>query len=496
MNGQQLLYSLLTANGQGLQSAFVISKHKISKLQPTLPNEKDEHIQFQQNLQQDMKKIAKQPEVDLHLQLFLHMAEYFRLPVSHTTTNGELYELSEEIGNMFVAKYNELFSIARCHSLDDVLRHQIRLFIHLADSQYLIASKREQMLLQTALLTWIEQLPSLYQDRILELFSREVTQKAMEEVLQRQGIISFFKQLPPSAYDLLSSLLCAVMPLFVPMQHAPSLLVGFNAPLWTLASLESHEIVAKRKEAEPFLPLLATVVHLMWMCKLEHQDELLNYQSLLIKWSSVYHRYEDFQIKKEQAQFDVERLEGLIYNGEQDIKELKGIERQLTKKIDSLKESIRHQLNQMDLKTLNCGLVMKRMVQEHEALKEDVDELKRKLSIKGDIMERIRLTFRSAERIVKSKVKEVERKKILMQMTDFILANRLPICVDIQNEIEELQERLTSTLLKLNQHIELLDETKSSRGLTSGKLKRYEAEIKRLEKVYYGLAVRELEPIS
>lgn len=42
------------------------------------------------------------------------------------------------------------------------------------------------------------------------------------------------------------------MPLFVPMQHAPSLLVGFNAPLWTLASLESHEIVAKRKEAEPF----------------------------------------------------------------------------------------------------------------------------------------------------------------------------------------------------------------------------------------------------
>lgn len=65
----------------------------------------------------------------------------------------------------------------------------------------------------------------------------------------------------------------------------------------------------------------------------------------------------------------------------------------------------------MDLKTLNCGLVMKRMVQEHEALKEDVDELKRKLSIKGDIMERIRLTFRSAERIVKSKVKEVERKK-------------------------------------------------------------------------------------
>ncbi|MGK0699610.1 hypothetical protein ACR3I8_08650 [Priestia flexa] len=139
---------------------------------------------------------------------------------------------------------------------------------------------------------------------------------------------------------------------------------------------------------------------------------------------------------------------------------------------------------------------MKRMIEEHEALKEDVDELRRKLSIKGDIMERIRLTFRSAERVVKSKVKEVERKKILMQMTDFILANRLPICVDIQNEIEELQERLTRTLLKLNQHLELLDETKSSRGLTSGKLKRYEAEIKRLEKVYYGLAIKELEPIS
>lgn len=119
------------------------------------------------------------------------MAEYFRLPVSHTTTNGELYELSEEIGNMFVAKYNELFSIARCHSLDDVLRHQIRLFIHLADSQYLIASKREQMLLQTALLTWIEQLPSLYQDRILELFSREVTQKAWKRSYRDRELSAF-----------------------------------------------------------------------------------------------------------------------------------------------------------------------------------------------------------------------------------------------------------------------------------------------------------------
>ncbi|TYR81528.1 hypothetical protein FZC66_06725 [Priestia megaterium] len=495
MNGQQLLYGLLTSKGEGLRAAYVLCDHRVIQADLSPQYQAEEHVAFQQSLMEKVHKLTKQPEVDMHLQLLLHMAKQFQLPVSHTTTNGELYELSDHIGNLIVSKYNELFSIARCHSLEDVMRHQIRLFFHLVDSQYMIAPDREQALLQQQLMNWIEQLTPLYKDRIIDVLEQDYRQEALSKVLQTKGTLELYKQLPPHAYEAISSLLCTVMNIFAPVSYSPSLLFSMNAPLWMMANLESHEIIAKKKEAEPFLPVLLIAVQLIWTCKLEHQDELLNYQSLLIKWSSVYTSYRDFLMKKEQALFDCERLDTLIYDGEQHIKQLRTAEKKMIKQIEVLKTTIRHQLDEMDLKTLNSGLVMQKMIEEHESLKQDVEELQRKFSIKGDFLEKVRLALRSAERVVKSKVKEVERKKVLMQMTDFILASRLPVCVDIQNEIHDLQDQLATTVFQLNQQVDLLDEMKQNRQLTEGKLRRYESEIKRLERTYYGLKERHAEVV-
>lgn len=52
------------------------------------------------------------------------------------------------------------------------------------------------------------------------------------------------------------------------------------------------------------------------------------------------------------------------------------------KQIETLKTAIRHQLDEMELTSLNGGLVLQKMIEEHESLKQDVEELRRKLSIK------------------------------------------------------------------------------------------------------------------
>ncbi|WP_426622496.1 hypothetical protein [Priestia megaterium] len=290
--------------------------------------------------------------------------------------------------------------------------------------------------------------------------------------------------------------MATVMSIFIPVNYPPALLFSMNAPLFLMASFESHEIIAKRKEAGTFLPLLLVVVQLMWTYKLEHQDELLNYQSLLIKWSSVHTAYQDYMKKKEQSLFDRERLDSFIYKTEQYVKQLRATEKKTVKQIETLKTAIRHQLDEMELTSLNGGLVLQKMIEEHESLKQDVEELQRKLSIKGDFFSKVRLTFRSAERAVKSKVKEVERKKVLMQMTDFILANRLPVCVDIQNEIYDYQDELATTIFQINQQVELLEETKQSRQLADAKVRRYDQEIKRFERNYYGLKEGTVEEMA
>ena len=494
MNGQQLLYGLLTSKGDILRAAYVLCDHRIYT-EMSAQYQQTEHTDFQASLVEEMKLLEKQPEVDMHLHILLEMAKFFELPVSHATTNGELYELSDNIGNLLVSKYNELFSIARCHTLEDVMRHQIRLFFHLIDSQYMIATNRQQAVFQQQLMNWIEQLPPMYQERMIDVLG-EYQQEALVKLLQKKGTIELYKQLPPHAYPAISDLMATVMSIFIPVNYPPALLFSMNAPLFLMASFESHEIIAKRKEAGTFLPLLLVVVQLMWTYKLEHQDELLNYQSLLIKWSSVHTAYQDYMKKKEQSLFDRERLDSFIYKTEQYVKQLRATEKKTVKQIETLKTAIRHQLDEMELTSLNGGLVLQKMIEEHESLKQDVEELQRKLSIKGDFFSKVRLTFRSAERAVKSKVKEVERKKVLMQMTDFILANRLPVCVDIQNEIYDYQDELTTTIFQINQQVELLEETKQSRQLADAKVRRYDQEIKRFERNYYGLKEGTVEEMA
>src|SRR6478736_2414044 len=470
MNGQQLLYGLLTSKGDILRAAYVLCDHRIYT-EMSAQYQQTEHTDFQASLVEEMKLLEKQPEVDMHLHILLEMAKFFELPVSHATTNGELYELSDNIGNLLVSKYNELFSIARCHTLEDVMRHQIRLFFHLIDSQYMIATNRQQAVFQQQLMNWIEQLPPMYQERMIDALG-EYQQEALVKLLQKKGTIELYKQLPPHAYPAVSGLMATVMSIFIPVNYPPALLFSMNAPLFLI------------------------VVQLMWTYKLEHQDELLNYQSLLIKWSSVHTGYQDYMKKKEQSLFDRERLDSFIYKTEQYVKQLRATEKKTVKQIETLKTAIRHQLDEMELTSLNGGLVLQKMIEEHESLKQDVEELQRKLSIKGDFFSKVRLTFRSAERAVKSKVKEVERKKVLMQMTDFILANRLPVCVDIQNEIYDYQDELTTTIFQINQQVELLEETKQSRQLADAKVRRYDQEIKRFERNYYGLKEGTVEEMA
>ncbi|MEK1829132.1 hypothetical protein AAAC51_08315 [Priestia megaterium] len=46
--------------------------------------------------------------------------------------------------------------------------------------------------------------------------------------------------------------MATVMSIFIPVNYPPALLFSMNAPLFLMASFESHEIIAKRKEAGTF----------------------------------------------------------------------------------------------------------------------------------------------------------------------------------------------------------------------------------------------------
>ncbi|WP_110112093.1 hypothetical protein [Bacillus sp. CGMCC 1.16541] len=468
-----LISALLSAKGDTLRYVYALSKTEqfIQSVIKEAEFEQDWeqatlHL-YQLHLQEEMEKVQSVSDTELHLQLLLKLGVLMDDPVPFLQTSEDLNRYSNGLTNQIIQQYDAM----HVKTVKEFVTHQLWLFFQLVDEQYTIASEENQERFEEQLLKWYNQLPH---ELKLEIESANLTEVHTS---------SLFKIV--SLHESLFSLLAIGTSLFTTNTYRQPYLVTMNAPLFIMASLEHEDVVGRMNVQMMLVAIIVTQLVLSY--EIAERDELINDSFLLIKWSKICLTYDEAVKKVNETFKEYERIEHIQDETTMTMKDLREQERTCVKEIDRHKEQLRNRLSTMDLTQLQGGLVLKRMIEEHESLKSEVEELQRKIVVRDQRFAKMKTTFKNAERSIKWKVKEVERKKVLMQMTDFIVANRSPICMDLQREIGEYQQMLHRLRDDIHNQSQDEEAVKRQKKAWRERLENAEITVKTLEASYEGL---------
>lgn len=447
-----------------MQSFIKEAEFELSWEQATL------HL-YQLHLQEEMEKVQSVSDTELHLQLLLKLGTLIDYPLPFLTTSEDLQLYSKELTNQIILEYKQQYEVFHFQTIQELIIHQLRLFFQLVDKQYTIATESEKERFEDQLLKWYQQLSD---DLKRDIEHANVTEVDTTSLF---NIVLF--------HESLLSLLAIGTSLFTTNSYQQSYLIAMNAPLFMMANLENEDTGGKLDF--PTMMMSIIVTQLLLAYEMEEQDELVNDSFLLIKWSKICFMHDQAVKKVETTLKEYERLEDEQNETSMTMRELRDHERACVKEIDRRKEQLRGRLSTMDLTQLKGGLVLKRMIDEHELLKNEVEELQRKIVVRNQRFAKVKTTLKNAERTIKGKVKEVERQKVLMQMTDFIVANQSPICMDLQRELAEYKEKLNCVRDEIDAQSQDEEAVKRQKKVWREQLDNAEITAKTLEASYEGL---------